>query len=153
MDGPALKLILSLHAQSPFEASSLLSESLGIYGYFINNKSVRVLLATGPPNATTHNLHEADETYHRFRASVSSRLSSKQRYVIYLLLGLSQISARAHTPTNHCTSPYLTGSADQPDLNERHILNTFVAINMLCWNHQVEQNAQLSTTTCAVCCS
>ena len=76
MDGPTLKLILSLHAQSPFEASSLLSESLGIYGYFINNKSVRVLLATGPPNATTHNLHEADETYHRFQ----SRVSSKQCY-------------------------------------------------------------------------
>ena len=63
-----MKLIFGLHAQSPFEASSLLSESLGIYGYFINNKSV-LLLATGPPNATTHNLHEADETYHRFQRS------------------------------------------------------------------------------------
>ena len=43
----------------------------GIYGYFINNKSVQVWLKlarleTGPPNVTTHNLHEADETYHRF---------------------------------------------------------------------------------------
>ena len=63
-----MKLIFGLHAQSPFEASSLLSETLGIYGYFINNKSV-LLLATGPPNATTHNLHEADETYHRFQRS------------------------------------------------------------------------------------
>ena len=64
-------------ARARFEASSsgrisvslihyLGAQSWGIYGYFINNKS-GLWLQTGPPNVTTtHNLHEADETYHRF---------------------------------------------------------------------------------------